>query len=717
MKTIAKAILFSFAITACLTSFAGPRKTSFGIIADEKTYKECQAELEAYRDVLISEGLQARIVARNWQNPDEVKSAILDLASDRKCPLEGIVLVGDVPIVMVRGGQHLTTAFKMNEATFPPEESSVASDRFYDDFDLKFDYIGKDTTCAGRFFYRLSEDGAQHLRPDIYSARMKVPAVMLKGQDADMKYSLMKKYLIKVVETHKATEYLDRISFYFGDSYNSDDLNIWRQKAVEYKEFFPYAFRKSSGNTFMTHFQDPEMKWTLFSELQRKGTDIFQFSEHGAPETQYINWQNYSIDVNANLFTVKQMLAREYKRVKGTEDEEAFLHEALDSIFHLNRSVLSDSSLAALAAADSIKERNANISQEEMMNVRSNPKFVIFNACYNGSFHNPEGYVAGVHVFGDGDCVVAQGNTVNVLQDKLEDKMMGMLSIGIRIGQWHKEVPYLEAHLIGDPTYRFTPHDKAEAQLRDRLSYDLTNNALNEKTWQNYLKEGRRNDNYLERGLGIVHLGYAALEGSRNSASISDEALNVLRNDNSWSVRAAALDVLRSLADGNASEAILTALNDPFELVVRDACLFGAEYGSGDEILSSLRNIKSSHPELARVQMQAEDAIQIIDGFEYFDNDIKTLSDKSASSMKRMFAIRTFRNNRYQKAIDPLLDLVKDSDSPEDLRIAAAETLGWYNRSSARGAIRNDLNEFLGQSDCQGNLRKETAKTVKRLSY
>lgn len=380
MRTIANTILLCFAITACVASFAGPRKTSFGIIADNKTFQECTKELEAYRDILISEGLQAKIVARDWKNPDEVKAAILDLASDRKCPLEGIVLVGDVPIVMVREGQHLTTAFKMNESTFPPQESSVASDRFYDDFDLKFDFIGKDTTCAGRFFYRLSEEGAQHLRPDIYSARMMVPAIMLKGQDANMKYSLMKKYLRKVAEAHKSSEYLDKISFFFGDSYNSDDLNIWRQKAVEYKEFFPYAFKHSSGNTFMTHYQDPQMKWTLFSELQRKGTDIFQFSEHGAPETQYINWENYSTDADANLFIIKQALAREYERVKGTEDEEAFLHEALDSIFHLNRKVLSDSAMAEIEVAGSVKERNANIFQEEMIDVRSNPKFVIFNA-------------------------------------------------------------------------------------------------------------------------------------------------------------------------------------------------------------------------------------------------------------------------------------------------------------------------------------------------
>ena len=50
------------------------------------------------------------------------------------------------------------------------EESSVPSDRFYDDFDLSFDFICRDTVETDVFYYRLSEDGAQHLRPDIYSS-------------------------------------------------------------------------------------------------------------------------------------------------------------------------------------------------------------------------------------------------------------------------------------------------------------------------------------------------------------------------------------------------------------------------------------------------------------------------------------------------------------------------------------------------------------------
>ena len=127
------------------------------------------------------------IISADWKSPEEVKAEILALAG-KKPRLEGVVLAGDVPIVKVRQGQHLTTAFKMNEEVWPMEESSVASDRFYDDFDLSFDFICRDTVETDVFYYRLSEKGAQHLRPDIYSARMKVPAVM-KGDKYERKNS------------------------------------------------------------------------------------------------------------------------------------------------------------------------------------------------------------------------------------------------------------------------------------------------------------------------------------------------------------------------------------------------------------------------------------------------------------------------------------------------------------------------------------------------
>ena len=224
--------------------------TAFAIITDSETLSKCTEEFHAYKQILEEEGLGTYIISADWKGPEEVKAEILALAG-KKPRLEGVVFAGDIPIVKVRQGQHLTTAFKMNEEAWPMEESSVPSDRFYDDFDLSFDFICRDTVETDVFYYRLSEDGAQHLRPDIYSARMKVPAVM-KGD----KYEIMRKYLRKVVDAHRQNNALDNLTFFAGYGYNSDCLTLWRQKPVVFREYFPYVFSQASHNRFLNFRED-----------------------------------------------------------------------------------------------------------------------------------------------------------------------------------------------------------------------------------------------------------------------------------------------------------------------------------------------------------------------------------------------------------------------------------------------------------------------------
>ncbi len=692
-------------------SFIASAGNTFGIVVDSATYAACGKELKAYRDILRKEGLNAVILSGNWSTPSDAKAQIMKLGSKRQ-PLEGIVLVGDVPIAMIREGQHLTTAFKMNEQRFPPEESSVPSDRFYDDLDLVFEPIGPDTTCAGRYFYRLSENGTQVLRPDIYSARMKVPAAMLEDKEDGYKYELMRRYLRKVVAAHEEDNPLDKIGYFMGSAYNSDDLNAWRNKPLEYREYFPAAFKKSSGNTFLTFREDPEMKWRLFTELQRPGYDIFQFSEHGAPEKQYINAYGDGTNLESSLYLLKSATARQYRRWKGTPDDEPFKHELLDSVFHLKRDVLSDSALAYYKMRDSLAERNANIEEHELLAVHSNPRFIILNACYNGSFHDPTGYIAGMHVFGDGDCIVAQGNTVNVLQDKFEDKLIGLLSLGVRVGEWQKEVPYLESHLIGDPTYRFTVKDK---KLRDGLERDLSRNALNVKTWNKYLTS----DNPILRATAITHLGYAALHGEEPEQT-SDKALDLLRSDKSRVVRVCAFNVLRSLADRNAEQAILLALHDPYEAIIRFGCIFAHEYGYKGEngaVLKSLNDLMLNHPDLQRARLQAESATIVITGQEPLDEEIAILADTTASTSHRIFAVRTFRNYMTPAAVETLFAVAQDDGADVLLRRNACEVLGWYNHSYCREDIINRLALILSTDETlPEEVSKEMRKTIRRLN-
>ena len=673
-------------------------RTSFAVITDSGTYAKCGEELKAYKQVLEEEGLGTWIVSADWSSPDEVKAEILKLASG-KPTLEGIVLVGDVPIVMVRQGQHMTTAFKMNEEIYPIFESSVASDRFYDDFGLKFDFIKRDSLNTDLFYYRLSEEGEQHLRPDIYSARMKVPAVM-KGD----KYEIMRKYLSKVVKAHREENPLDELTYFAGHGYNSDCLTIWRQKPLVFREYFPYVFDKASHNRFLNFREDKVMKWNLLSEVARPDVDLFIFSEHGAYDTQYINGMPVPESISDDVEQLKRSLASSYRYYRRRNQEAEFLHE-VDSLFHITKEAFTDSLLTAYHRADSIETRDINIYLDDILKGHSRAKMIVFNACYNGSFHNPEGYVAGCHIFGDGESIVAQGNTINVLQDKWEDKLMGYLSIGERVGMWQKEVPYLESHLIGDPTYRFTPHSKAEAKMRDRLHDDLVFNAGNASVWEKYTGSAEP----ILRCAGITHLSYIDAKGAHARAA-------QMLDDESWTVRLHAFNALCADPDGNCSEYVRKGLGDIYELVARTSVKMASVLGD-TTLVKDVEAFRKAHPEMLRASdYAAEDAVNVLTGTEYYRQCIANASDRSLAANRRVNAIRTFRNSRYVPAIDTLVAIVTDSSDDSYVRTVACEALGWYTQSNARNGIISSLEKAVENAGSD-RVAAEMKKTVKRLRW
>ena len=53
--------------------------------------------------------------------------------------------------------------------------------------------------------------------------------------------------------------------------------------------------------------------------------------------------------------------------------------------------------------------------------------------------------------------MATQGNTVNVLQDRWTYELVGLLSHGVRVGQYNRLIASLEGHIIGDPAFRFQP--------------------------------------------------------------------------------------------------------------------------------------------------------------------------------------------------------------------------------------------------------------------
>ncbi|MDD3201411.1 MAG: HEAT repeat domain-containing protein [Bacteroidales bacterium] len=695
--------------------------TSFAIFVDNATYNACKAEIDAYRDVLQAEGLGTYILSSDWNTPEEVKAQIVKLSKSSPI-LEGMVFIGDIPVVRVRQGQHMTTAFKMNENTFPMVESSVTSDRFYDDLHLTFEYICQDSLNARHFYYNLTEEGAQRLNPNFYSARMLVPADFVGD-----KMEVMKKYLTKVVAAHKEINPLDNFIFFAGHGYNSDCLTVWRQQPIIFKEYFPGAFTKASGNKFYNFRQDNYMKFTLFTEVQRPETDVFMFSEHGAPDTQYINGDYPAQTLEDDIVQLKRSLRNTYKRYKSPEKRAQFAREASQE-YHLDSAMFSPEALQAEALGDSIAKADINIVLKDIEKLKTGARVTIFNACYNGSFHE-SGYVAGYHIFNDGKNVVAQGNTVNVLQDKWADQLIGYLSLGVRIGFWQKEVCYLEAHLIGDPTFRFAPITVDDITAEE-LSLALANQSYIEFGAKK--NEGVGGTSYWKEMLhapASIHRASAVKQLSELNALSSADLAEIYFSESSWIVRLQTLMAIAPFADENTRRVIVKALDDPYEMVRRQACHLAGKMGDSSFIEPLIAIEQHSH-EVIRAQYAANGALGIFNVVdmpqEYasskavarsakrVEGQVAVIMDKTADPEERESAMRFIRNNPLHWKVDQFLSIVSDSSESESMRLIMTEALGWFDISIERDRIIESLNKCLAEQQLTPRLRREMKKTIKR---
>ena len=144
----------------------------FAIVVDPKSYKEAKLEIEQYAAAIEAvQGLKVYKVIDRWGLPDSIRAELIRLHTKKRYPIEGAVFIGDIPVAMIRDAQHLTSAFKMDQRR-DRKQSSVPSDRFYDDFGLQFTYLDKDED-APWFYYSLSAESGQYLRPDIYTGRIR----------------------------------------------------------------------------------------------------------------------------------------------------------------------------------------------------------------------------------------------------------------------------------------------------------------------------------------------------------------------------------------------------------------------------------------------------------------------------------------------------------------------------------------------------------------
>ena len=353
----------------------------------------------------------------------------------------------------------------------------------------------------------------------------------------------------------------------------------------------------------------------------------------------------------------------------------------------------------------------------------------MLNACYNGSFHKP-GYITGYYIFGPGRTVATQGNTVNVLQDRWTYELVGLLSHGVRVGQYNRLIASLEGHIIGDPAFRFQPVEP------NTLATDMTTRKGDAAYWRSLLASPWADVQSL------------ALRMLTDAGAISaGELLEFMKQSPLATTRMECLKLIGRFGDEEIfAQAIIRGLKDRYELLRRNAATY-AWQSSRLELLPALADTYVNDSESKRVayivmkglelfpEKEVEQALRTaVEASPYADSEAKCteLWDEVAGdqAMKerqrnqlfngktlksRISAIRSMRNNTYHELVPELLKLVADASQPLELRANTAECLGWFAHTPRRAEIIDACRQAAADKNLEKELRDELTQTAIRL--
>ncbi|MBD3224262.1 MAG: hypothetical protein GF313_05995, partial [Caldithrix sp.] len=341
-------------------------------------------------------------------------------------------------------------------------------------------------------------------------------------------------------------------------------------------------------------------------------------------------------------------------------------------------------------------------------------------------------YVAGEYVFKDaGKTITALANSVNVLQDVWANRYFGLIPMGLRAGEWLNLQNKLELHVIGDPTFRFGPKKPIEPTIP---GVQLVNEDML--------------DRWLEKEPAALQLlGIRKLYETEQ-----EDALDVLeaiyRQSASANVRLEALAWLAESRSDIFYNILETSVNDPNELIRRLTVKWMGESGR-HHYLPALAYARV-HDVSERVRFNAKNSLAFIDPgkalghlsdvWSQLENDyhkqnikyiinsmersrewlneeiIPALRDTSTISKDRYAACRTLRNYHFHKAVPVLLQVLNDDHQEMQLRINAAEALGWFQYSLHRSLIIERCSQILKKQQVPQALADEIMKTKLRLT-
>ncbi len=708
------------ASTLSLLASAEAAEGSFVIIVDSDTYTACKGEIDSYKSLLDKEGLRTFILDRQWDNPQQVKNELISLYKGEG--LEGAIFIGQIPIPMVRDAQHLTSAFKMDQERFPMSQSSVPSDRFYDDFDLKFDYLSQDTVNRLFHYYSLRWDSPQKIVCDIYTGRLKPTK---KGEEG---YAQIRDYFKKLFAERASGNKMDVLVSYTGEGSFSNSLTAWKEEGITLREQFPQAFKSRNSAKFLMFHMYPYMKQTLTEELKRDDVDLMLFHEHGTPDRQYITGIPLSKGTDKNMEAAKRLFRNRLRKELQNDGNTEMLKQVWMDYYKIDSTWFAGVSDPDQLKKDSLDDVRTGIVLQDVPEINPNPRIVIFDACYNGDFRE-DSFIGGEYIFAKGKTLVAIGNSVNVLQDKSSSDLLGLLGLGYRVGEWAQLTNILESHIIGDPTFLFKNSEgsrKVDLKSKDRAY------------WLKVLKEEKHPD---IKGVALHKLFDLEYPG------LSQLLVDIYNSSPYYMLRLQVYHLLQFYNDGRFEELLKTSVFDPYEFIRRKSTYSMGRIGK-DEFIPYIASVYINDYLDERVRFNAgfcfdlmdldklekEGMTQIEGNASLFDKekslaDFKfkmdsgrrlsksslDLADQNKKMSSRLMSVSILRNNSYHTKVDSYLKVLGDSGQDLNLRIKLAEALGWFTLSYRKGDIISACKSLSDEQGLDQRLKNELLKTANRL--
>jgi len=679
----ALSILMLTAIPAVTHGTIKPRTTKVAVITDQKTYAAIGNDIEAFTASMSFTGKEGILIIDKWQHPDSLRVVLKHYYTFHN--LEGAILIGDIPIPMIRDAQHMTTAFKMDQ-TADWKDSSIPSDRFYDDFDLRFEYLKQDADKPLLHYYSLTAESAQTIRCDIWTSRIKPPKI----PETD-KYSAISAYLRKAIAQKESQDKkISNILVFTGHGYNSDSYNARIDEMWTLREQFPFlGSERGADLDYINHDFEQFVREKLMNTLAEPRYDLAILHHHGSEDTQYLGATPQSSTMDAWIDNIKLTLRQ---RIRRSKDTTATINEYMEK-YGVPREWFAGAH--ELEARDSTFYANMDLNIPDMYGYTSNARVVILDACFNGAFNNDD-YIAGYWIFNPGETMVVKANTVNTLQDTWTNELIGLLNAGVCFGNWAKGQLTLESHLFGDASFRF-----ANAYPKLDLDKAMVTRRGDSKYWKKLLNH----PNCDIRALAIKTL-------SETKAITLQEILNIQRNSDSPIVRLEAFMSLKRRADSYLPQAIRLGIEDPYELTQRlsaqtlDEC--------GDPALKDIYDTLKDDPAVnSRVMFYIKPMRRHYYPTEKELEEYAQLNSPDHPLKEKRFTVRAERNSCCAYALDDMFKLLQN-ETDQDFRILIAEVFGWYVYSYKKEEIIKRCSELLANEKDE-RVANELLKSINRL--